>query len=135
MRAWWIAVVLAGCAEQAPPDLLYELTGTWSGSMIEASLRTSDVVLEIGPRADGYGGFAWADEPDELRRYTLLDSVSVEDYGIALDFQQDAGVRRLVISALTPFEPMQASWNATWDCEEAPDQECQQLASLQTERW
>ncbi|MCA9488317.1 MAG: hypothetical protein KC621_00280 [Myxococcales bacterium] len=135
MRSWWTTLLLIGCAQDGPPDLLSQLTGTWSGTILEASLRRSEVVMGFGPTGEGHFGFVWVDEVDGIRRYGLTDAVSVEELGVALDFQEQGGVRRLVISILVPFEPMeQAGWNASWYCAEEPDQECEQIAALRLER-
>ncbi|MEZ4240186.1 MAG: hypothetical protein R3F59_29340 [Myxococcota bacterium] len=118
-RSLPVLLVLAACQGDAPPNLLLELEGHWTGSFgsDEGSVPAS-AHFTWSDDDEALQGELTLSEPEGDRAFTVLDAASVEELGVSLGLVEEAGVRELYLDALVPLAPYQGAWRQEWYCGE-----------------
>ena len=117
----------------APPPLQADLAGSW------------DIVFDPtdAPQRSGIAELAWVGDdpvlegevtmfdPDEERRYGVLEAMDVDVLGIALELVELTGSRQLFIELMPVANDETAGgWRSRWGCSEPPDNFCGEEGSL-----
>lgn len=113
----WLGWV--GCS--AEETLLIDLDGRWDVVMrpLDAPSREATATLVWDAEEASLSGDFEVMDPDTVRSFALRSADDINQLGIALEFLETGGVRRMFMNLRPPTQQTTGPWQVQWGCDEA----------------